>query len=161
MTESRSFACSSSPFRRRIAEFSSVRCPMSTTMYTTNKIRCSAKITHNANRGSIHPMKFCPRRRSTPARMSAAMPSTAMASVHGLAGSALKFCANVTPSDCRAASTGVMPNTHTRNAPTVTFSSSMMRRKNCKLCAIPFPPTASRPCRSRLHCPSLPARPEP
>ena len=104
---------------------------------------------------------ICPRRRSTPARMSAAMPSTAMASVHGLAGSALKFCANVTPSDCRAASTGVMPNTHTRNAPTVTFSSSMMRRKNCKLCAIPFPPTASRPCRSRLHCPSLPARPEP
>ena len=61
----------------------------------------------------------------------------ATASVHGLAGSELKFCVKATPSDCRAASTGVMPNTHARNTHTVIFSSSIIRRKNCKLCAIP------------------------
>ena len=71
--------------------------------------------------------------------MSAAMLRIAAVSVHGLAGSALKFCVNATPSDCRAASTGVMPNTHARNTHTVIFSSSIIRRKNCKLCAIPSP----------------------
>ena len=113
----------------------------STTTYSSRPLyaRCSANITHIANSGSVQPRRSCPRRRGTPARMSAAMPNSATASVHGLAGSALRFCANERPSACRAASTGVMPNTHARNAQTAAFSSSMMRRKKRKLSAIRSP----------------------